>query len=694
MHGPRGGNDSLRERLEQSLSDQYRIGREIGGGGMSRVFLADETALGRRVVVKVLSPDLAHEMSSERFAREIRLSARLQHSNIVPTLTAGTAAGLPYYTMPFIDGESLRARLQRATSGESLPLSKAVEILRDVARALAYAHNSGVVHRDIKPENVLLGYDSAVVADFGVAKAVAAARTEGGGSATMTLTQGGVTLGTPAYMSPEQASGDPEIDARADLYAWGVMAYEVLSGRHPFADRHSIQALVTAHLIEQPRPLSEVAPHVPPPVGGLVMQCLAKSKDDRPSSARELVERLGGMVTPDADARAAPPLRPTTDIRSRVRAPMITALGVLAIATGAAIINGLRRPAPQANATRASVNLSSPGYDDYMRGRVLLTSENREDIDAAIASLRKSIASDPSMAPAYAALARALSMKLFYYAAADSDKKQLIQDAQVAVEKALQLDQNLGDAYFARGLLLWTPAQRFPHEQAVSAYRRAIALDPKLDEAHHQLALVYLHVGLFDEAKREVDKALDINPSNTLARFRIGVIDLYRGNYRAAHKIFLSTPLDRNPSLWGFQMATALFRLGRDSDATALIDEYLRNYPNDEGGVGNSVRAMMLANAGRRTEAEASIQQAIKLGRSFGHFHHAAYNIASAYALLGERAKAVQWLQDAADDGFPCYPLFASDTLLNTLRSDPGFIALMTQLEAEWQERKRTMSAS
>jgi serine/threonine protein kinase/Flp pilus assembly protein TadD len=690
MHEARGGNDSLRERLEQSLSDTYRIEREIGGGGMSRVFLAEETALGRRVVVKVLSPDLAHELSAERFAREIRLSARLQHSNIVPMLTAGTAAGLPYYTMPFIDGESLRARLQRAGSGEPIPLATGLEILRDVARALAYAHNSGVVHRDIKPENVLLGYDSAVVADFGVAKAVVAARTEGGGSATVTLTQGGVALGTPAYMSPEQASGDPEIDARADLYAWGVMAYEVLSGRHPFADRHSIQALVTAHLIEQPRPLVEVAPHVPPPVGGLVMQCLAKSRDDRPASARDVVERLGGATTPGTGERLAQE-RVTSTVRGSRRMPVVVALGVMALAVTGTIVYGVRRTTTPALVARPNVNLSSPGYDDYMSGKALLASESREDIDAAIVSLRKAIASDPSLAPAQAALARALSIKLFYYAAADADKKQLTHDAEVAVEKALQLDRNLGDAYFARGLLLWTPAMRFPHEQAISAYRRALELDPQLDEAHHQLALVLLHVGLFDEADREVRKALDINPGNTLARFRIGVIDLYRGDFDAAYRIFNSTPLDRNPSLWGFQMATVQFRLGRTREAADLIDKYLTDYPNDEGGVGNSVRAMLLAKAGRRAEAEASIERAIKLGRPFGHFHHTAYNVASAYALLGERTKAIQWLQDAVDDGFPCYPLFVADTQLDNLRGDPRFVALMTRLRTEWEERKRTL---
>ena len=211
----------LRTHLQATLAGTYTLERELGGGGMARVFLAEETALGRRVVVKVLAPDLARELSAERFAREIRLSARLQHPNVVPVLAAGVAGGLPYYTMPYVEGDSLRAHLARLGPGETVALPEAVSILRDVARALAHAHARGVVHRDVKPENVLLAHDSAIVADFGIAKAVDAARAEPTSTA---LTQLGAALGTPAYMAPEQATGEA-VDARADLYAWGVLAY-------------------------------------------------------------------------------------------------------------------------------------------------------------------------------------------------------------------------------------------------------------------------------------------------------------------------------------------------------------------------------------------------------------------------------------------------------------------------------------
>ena len=340
--------------------------------------------------------------------------------------------------------------------------------------------------------------------------------------------------------------------------------------------------------------------------------------------------------------------------------------------------------------TPTRVSSGSKGYDAYLRGKVRVSGENPQDNKAAIAALREAVAADPALAPAWAELSRAYTVSAFYFAP-DSEKKRLNEDAEVAVEKALALDPNLAEAYLARALLIWTPRQRFPHDLAVRAYRRALALDPKLDEAHHQLAIIYFHVGMLDEAQSEVERALALNPGNTLARFRLGVIDMYRGEYERAYAFFNSTSLDRNPRLWAFQTATALFRLGRVAEATALIDNFLREYPMDEGGTGYSVRAMMLAKAGRRPEAEAAIAKALAVGRTFGHFHHAAYNVASAYALLGERAKAITWLEDAADNGFPCYPLFANDTQLDGLRADPRFIALLAKLQRDWEQRKRAL---
>ncbi len=642
---------------------------------MSRVYLAEELAFRRQAVVKVLPPDLAHELSADRFAREIRLSSQLQHPNIVPVLSAGDAGRIPYYVMPFVDGESLRARLAQLHASERLPFQAVVEILRDVLRALAYAHDRGVVHRDIKPENVLPTHGAAVLADFGVAKATAVARSLealGGGA---TLTQAGMALGTPAYMSPEQATADPSIDHRADIYAWGILAYQMLAGVHPFAHRGSVQAMVAAHLAELPRPLGQAAPQLPPPLAALVMRCLAKNPTDRPGSAREILDSLATLRERTAV---------TARLDRRTTALVATAILIASIA-GVAWFGDrtvTARPASPVTGTTAR--------DEYLRGKVRVSSENRDDNDAAIAALRNAVAADPGAGPAWATLARAYSIKAFYFAP-DSEKKRLSEDAEVALAKALELDPKLGEAHFARGLLLWTPARRFPHEQAVQAFRQALQLDSTLDEAHHQLAIVYFHVGLLDKARDEVSAALAINPGNTLARFRIGVIHMYRGEFDRAYAIFNSTPLERNPTLWAFQSATALFRLGRESEATALIDQYLHDNPRDEGGLGHSVRAMMLAKAGRKADAEAAITQSLEMGRTFGHFHHTAYNLASAYALLGNHDQAIRWLQDAADNGFPCYPLFASDRQLDSLRKDPRFTAMLAGLKRDWEERNRAL---
>ena len=280
----------LREQLALTLGDAYSLERELGGGGMSRVFVATETALGRRVVVKVLPEEMVGQVSLERFKREIALAARLQHPHIVPLLTAGDAGGLPYFTMPLVEGESLRARLAR--HGE-LPLSEAIRLLREIASALAYAHDRGIVHRDIKPDNVLLSGGSAMITDFGVAKAISASSNSEGGNTTSM----GVALGTPAYMSPEQASADPAVDHRADLYAFGVLAYELLTGQPPFAGR-TPQGLLAAHVTEAPEAITRRRNTIPPALGALIMRCLEKRAADRPQTAMDLVHGLDQITTP------------------------------------------------------------------------------------------------------------------------------------------------------------------------------------------------------------------------------------------------------------------------------------------------------------------------------------------------------------------------------------------------------------
>ena len=289
---------------------------------MSRVFLAEETALGRKVVIKVLPPDLTADLSADRFRREIQLAASLQHPHIVPLLSAGEAGSLLYYTMPLVAGESLRARLAR--EGE-LPVTEAVRILREVADALSYAHRHGVVHRDIKPDNVLLSEHHALVTDFGVAKALDQAVRH------PALTSTGLALGTPIYMAPEQAAADPHTDQRADIYALGVLGYEMLAGRPPFTGP-SPQAIIAAQLTQAPAPLTQSRDRVPSGLAAVIMRCLEKRPADRWQSAAELVNGLEAAAAPSETV--APPIEVRQAARRRPagRPVFLLALGaVLAI---------------------------------------------------------------------------------------------------------------------------------------------------------------------------------------------------------------------------------------------------------------------------------------------------------------------------------------------------------------------------
>jgi serine/threonine protein kinase len=289
----------LQQELQSALGSEYSIERELPRGGMSRVFLANENALGRKVVIKVLAPELTATLSAERFKREIMLAARLQHPHIVPLLQAGEAGGSLYYTMPYVDGESLRERMSRE---RQMSIADVSRILEEVASALGYAHEQGVVHRDMKPENVLFFHGQAVVLDFGIAKALSASATND--EAAGRITQRGMSLGTPTYIAPEQAAGDPDLDHRADIYALGVVAYEMLSGHPPFSGR-TPQQVMAAHASQKPEPINKRRHDVPGELSALVMRCLEKRPADRPSSAMEIARV--SKVTPMEGTRVTMP---------------------------------------------------------------------------------------------------------------------------------------------------------------------------------------------------------------------------------------------------------------------------------------------------------------------------------------------------------------------------------------------------
>jgi serine/threonine-protein kinase len=295
----------LKDHLQAGFANTYAIERELGGGGMSRVFVATELALARRVVLKALPPNLAIDMSAERFAREISLAAGLQHPCIVPLFSAGVSQGVPYYTMPFVEGQTLRDRLDER---KRLPVDEAVSVLRDVASALAHAHWRGIVHRDIKPENVLLSGGYAQVTDFGIARAISQSRAAH--PAPGQLTEIGLAIGTPSYMAPEQVAGDAAMDQRVDVYAFGCLAYELLTGAPPFTGRPP-HLLLNAHVAEQPADIRTKRSDLPANLAALVMRCLEKDPAKRPQSADEIVEFLR------APRQAAQPPAAAADVAKR-----------------------------------------------------------------------------------------------------------------------------------------------------------------------------------------------------------------------------------------------------------------------------------------------------------------------------------------------------------------------------------------
>ena len=323
-----------------SLADRYRIERELGAGGMATVYLAHDLRHDRDVAIKVLHPDLGAALGAERFLSEIRTTARLQHPHILPLLDSGDADGSLYYVMPVVAGESLRARLERE---RQLPIADAVRLACEIASALDYAHRHGVIHRDIKPENVLLHDGQALVADFGIALAVQSAGTQ-------RLTQTGLSLGTPQYMSPEQAMGERVIDARADVYALGAVTYEMLTGEPPFTGA-TVQAVVARLISEEPRPLAVQRRSIPEHVDAAVMRALEKLPADRFASASEFAAAL------DAHTSATRTVASRTVSRRSRRT--IAALGALAIVSSIAAGWGWMRPAAPPPVVRYRIVIDS-----------------------------------------------------------------------------------------------------------------------------------------------------------------------------------------------------------------------------------------------------------------------------------------------------------------------------------------------
>lgn len=691
---------------------RYEVECLLGVGGMGEVYLAKDLSLDRKVAIKVLNQKYeSSESNTRRFIQEAKAASALNHPNILTIHEIGKTGDSHYIVSEYVDGITLRTLSAKG----KLPLKVILHIAAQIAEALSAAHGARIIHRDIKPDNIVVRSDEYVkILDFGLAKLLRPAISqidEDGPTLQQQATGIGVIMGTVSYMSPEQARGET-VDERTDIFSLGSVLYEMIAGRTPFAGASTTETLANLINREPPR-LSELASGVPEELQRMISKMLRKDPNERYQTMKglladlkELTSQAGAgsaferMSVPESDKVTAVLPLTTGDARFTTAAStgpvarrsrsffMIGAAATLMLsAIGIAWYWQQRQQDP---ATRQTAGVS-PAYDLYIRGKVKAGSDDRQEIEGAITLLEQAVAQDPNYAEAYALLAVAYNTKSFQFAPV-GERKQLNENAEVALEKSLRLKPNSPEGHFARAVLLWTHPKRFPHEQTIQEHKRAIALDPNFDEAHHRLGMVYTHVGLLDEAFLEIRKALEINPNNTMARFRLGTTNVYAGNFETAISIFKTIPSDVSPLLVERATADALVHLGRLKEAETIVDDYLKANPQDPGGNVTSVKAILYAKAGRKTDAEATIQRAVEIGRGFGHFHHTAYNIASAYAILNQPEEALKWLQDAADDGFPCYSYFAIDHNLDNIRTYPPFVDFMKSLKAR-MEHFRTVAA-
>jgi serine/threonine-protein kinase len=787
----------LRDHLQTTFGATYRIERELGGGGMSRVFLAEESSLGRRVVVKVLPSETLSGASVERFKREISLVAGLQHPHIVPLLTAGEVEGVPYFTMPLVEGETLRARLAR--TGE-FPIADAVRLLREIASALAYAHHKGIVHRDIKPENVLLAAEHAIVSDFGVAKALTAATA--GGENSDRLTSVGIALGTPAYMAPEQAAGDASTDHRADIYAFGVVAYEVLTGRPPFEGRP--QSLIAAHATVAPEAVAARRPAIPRPLASLVMRCLAKRPADRPQRADDLIRELDALPAAsaehDANVGAARRSRisrvavvagastlvaaigfavwssshPSTASATHLSVAVLpmeniggnpvdeaftsglteeltTALGnveqltimgrtsVYALKSRGSSIRAIADLLHVANVIEGSMRRSgdrmriairldsADGHQVWARefnytnedqfvvqeeiaqavvralrvrlgattgplvrkGTADVEADNlfvqgkwyREriaavDLRRAIDYFEKAIARDPNFAPAYAWLGSTHTLLAVFGSASGREELPI---ARRYIETALEKDPMLADAHWAKSEILANQ----DHDTAGARREalRALELDPR--NAHARFFSSGGPLSHPDSAILELRRGLAVDPLRSELLMQLGWAFQLKGNLDSA-SYYLAEATRITPSFSFARQVLAQIFLLQHHPAEA-ISEYQQAARG--GGTRDSAQlAYGYAVANRRRDAEAILGSLLRSGKTQ---YLAPVSMAMAYAGLGDKAKAVGWLQRAETDNDPMLATLDGPAF-DSLWADPRYKPLMQHLhDFRWGQSQR-----
>ena len=697
----------LLDSLTDTLGDTYSFERELHGGAMSRLFVAMDKTLGRRVAVKVLSREVAAEIKTERFRLEIQLAARLQHPHIVPLLQSGEINGILYYTMPFVEGESLRQRLDRE---KPLPIQDGIRILRQVASAISYAHRNGVVHRDIKPDNVLLSDEFALVADFGVARALSASAAPG----DQRLTSSGVALGTPTYMAPEQALADPEIDHRADIYAFGVLAYEVFTGAPPFRGK-SAQATLAAHVVQAPDPIDSKRSGIPQGVAAMVMKCLEKKPADRPQSAGDLVPVFDAAATFTPSDQLppvippAPPAPTATAETAKSRRNLLTwAIAIMAliavIAVAWSALQRMRGSSGAANdfnsvAVLPLVNVSRNPADEYFSDGMT------DELSNALGKLPGLRVASRTSAYAFKGknanvkeIGRALNVKTVLEGTVRRDGNKLRVTAQLTnVDDGLALwsnkyERETGDVLSVQDevarsiaealkLQLGTRAQTFSSTSrgtenlkafdnylrgryflnrrgadnlrlAIAYFDSATAQDPRFARAYASIATAYALLPEYtDSAPRNVsklthdaaEKALSLDPTLAEAYTALGLADVHDWKFGEADSAYQKA-LELDPDY-----PTANQWYGELLFHTGRLDSSLTLIRkavalDPLAPINASAIGYALLVMGRYDEAIAELKKGIEVAPSLG-LHH--FMLGDAYLMSGQYAKAIPELEEA-----------------------------------------------
>ncbi|MEO6258750.1 MAG: protein kinase [Thermoanaerobaculia bacterium] len=648
----------------------YEMIAPHSSGGMGSVYRARDLRLGRVVAIKVLAPSIAdrHE-AMIRLKREAETASSLSHPALVTIFDVGEAGdGQIFIAMEWIEGGNLSEWLARKH-----PVVEIAELLSQAADGLAAAHASGIVHRDVKPDNIMVSrQDYAKVIDFGLAKAVFVTTTPD--TPTDVMTQQGMIAGTPLYMAPEQLRGQ-QLEPSCDVFAFGGVIQQALTGRAPFAAASQMET-VARILHGQPDPLPAATD---PRLAALVAGMLSNDPKARPSmkavTAELRVVARGGEGPQPTERRvdSVPPMR---------RWPVALSLVVLVLLAGLAGVWLFHRSRDLPATTAPGVDRPADAQvaELYAKAKFFEGDQEWATKDQAIPLLEEVVRRDPQFRPALIQLAQQYGRKAFDH---DPDRS-WEQKAFLAADKILKADPRSPEANLVLAQLMWTKARDFPHERALLYVTTALQADPSSDVAHGIRANILLHVGLLDEALQDYVGLRSKYPADRDILMRIARTRLWHREYAEALRELREYAPD------SYQIPIALLDLGRDDEARRFVEQRLAN---DRNGDIRSSYAVILAKRGDRREALAYIADTFRLGGASSHFHHALYGIACAYAQLGDAAKCVETLDRVSREGMPCYPLFASDPLLDPVRGTPQFRQFLADSHDAHEARKKTITA-